>query len=300
MEDYTTYFSGDWVPFSQVKIDPMDRGFLVGDVVFDVARTFNGKSFRMKEHIDRLYRSLKFIRIDPGLSPEAMLAVSEEVVERNEHLREAVGDFTVTQFVTRGPGRWAHSAGPPTVCVKVAPITFDRYAPLYDSGAHGAIARTRSYSSESLDPKVKHFSRMNFNLAELEAADVDPEAWPILADLDGNLTEGTGYNFFLVTDGVLRTPGDRSILQGVSRGMVFDLAKQLDIQVVEEDLQPYDLYTADEVFFSSTSPCVLPVTQVDKRQINDGKPGPLTRQLLSEWSETVGLNIVEQAQRFGM
>jgi len=299
MADYTAYFNGEWVPFSQVKIDPMDRGFLVGDVVFDVARTFNGKSFRMQGHIDRLYRSLKFIRIDPGLSPEKMLAISEEVIERNEHLREAVGDFTITQFVTRGPGRWAHTAGPPTVCVKVAPITFDRYAHLYDSGAHGAIARTRSYSSESLDPKVKHFSRMNFNLAELEAADVDPEAWPILTDLHGNLTEGTGYNFFLVTDGVLRTPGDRSILQGVSRGMVFDLAKQLDIAVVEDDLQPYDLYTADEVFFSSTSPCVLPVTQVDKRQINDGKPGPLTRQLLSEWSETVGLNIVEQAQRFG-
>lgn len=300
MADYTAYFNGEWVPFSQVKIDPMDRGFLVGDVVFDVARTFNGKSFRMQAHIDRLYRSLKFIRIDPGLSPEEMFAISEEVVERNEPLREAVGDFTVTQFVTRGPGRSTRDAGPPAVCVKVMPIGFDRYARYYAEGAHGVITRTRSYSSESLDPKVKHYSRMNFNLADLEAADVDPEAWPILTDLDGNLTEGTGYNVFMITDGVVRTPGDRSILQGVSRGMVFDLAKQLNLPVVEEDLQPYDLYTADEVFFSSTSPCVLPVTQVDKRQINDGKPGPLTRRLLSEWSETVGINIVEQAQRFGL
>jgi len=299
MADYITYFNGEWIPFSQVKIDPMDRGFLVGDVVFDVARTFNGKSFRMQAHIDRLYRSLKFIRIDPGLSPEEMFAISEEVVERNEPLRDAVGDFTVTQFVTRGPGRSTRDAGPPAVCVKVMPIGFDRYARYYEEGAHGVITRTRSYSSESLDPKVKHYSRMNFNLADLEAADVDPEAWPILTDLDGNLTEGTGYNVFMITDGVVRTPGDRSILQGVSRGMVFDLAKQLNLPVVEEDLQPYDLYTADEVFFSSTSPCVLPVTQVDKRQINDGKPGPLTRRLLSEWSETVGLNIVEQAQRFG-
>ena len=300
MADYITYFNGEWIPFSQVKIDPMDRGFLVGDVVFDVARTFNGKSFRMQAHIDRLYRSLKFIRIDPGLSPEEMFAISEEVVERNEPLREAVGDFTVTQFVTRGPGRSTRDAGPPAVCVKVMPIGFDRYARYYEEGAHGVITRTRSYSSESLDPKVKHYSRMNFNLADLEAADVDPEAWPILTDLDGNLTEGTGYNVFMITDGVIRTPGDRSILQGVSRGMVFDLAKQLNLPVVEEDLQPYDLYTADEVFFSSTSPCVLPVTQVDKRQINDGKPGPLTRRLLSEWSETVGINIVEQAQRFGL
>ena len=299
MADYTAYFNGEWVPFSQVKIDPMDRGFLVGDVVFDVARTFDGKSFRMREHVDRLYRSLKFVRIDPELSPDEMCAISEEVIQRNEHVREAVGDFTVTQFVTRGPGRWAHQAGPPTVCVKVAAIQFDRFARYYTEGAHGVIARTRSYSSESLDPKVKHFSRMNFNLAELEAADVDPNAWPILADLDGNVTEGTGYNVFLVTNGVLRTPGDRSILQGISRGMVCDLARQLSMPVSEEDLQPYDLYTADEVFFCSTSPCVLPVTRVDKRQINDGKPGPLTRQLLAEWSETVGVNIVEQAQRFG-
>ena len=80
--------------------------------------------------------------------------------------------------------------------------------------------------------------------------------------------------------------------------MIFDLASQLQLPVVEEDLQPYDLYTADEVFFSSTSPCVLPVTRVDKRQISDGKPGPITQQLLSEWSEAVGINIVEQAQRF--
>lgn len=300
MTEYVAYFNGEWIPFSQVKIDPMDRGFLVGDVVFDVARTFNGKSFRMQAHIDRLYRSLKFVRLDPGLSAQEMLDISEKVITRNEHLREAVGDFTVTQFVTRGPGRWTHRAGPPAVCVKVAPIAFERFARFYNEGAHGVITRTRSYSATSLDPKVKHYSRMNFNLAELEAADVDPDAWPILTDLDGNLTEGTGYNFFTVTDGVLRTPGDRSILQGVSRSMVFELAKRLDIPVVEEDLQPYDLYTADEVFFSGTSPCVLPVTWVDKRQVGDGKPGPLTQRLLSEWSETVGVNIAEQAQRFGL
>ena len=139
---------------------------------------------------------------------------------------------------------------------------------------------------------------MNFNLADLEAADVDPEGWPILTDSEGNLTEGTGYNVFLVTDGVIRTPGDRNILQGISRGMVFDLAEQLEIPLVEEDLQPYDMYTADEAFFSSTTPCVLPVTVVDKREIGDGRPGPIVQQLLSAWSETVGLDIVDQMARF--
>ena len=298
MAEYTAYFKGEWMPFSQVKIDPMDRGFTVGDVVFDVARTFNGKSFRMEDHIQRLYRSLKFVRIDPGLSAKEMLDISEEVVQRNDHLRAEVGDFTITQFVTRGPGSSSRSAGPPAVCVKVAPIGFGRFADLFKDGAHGVITRTRSYPVESLDPKVKNYSRMNFNLADLEAADVDPEAWPILTDADGSLTEGTGYNVFLVTDGIIRTPGDRNILQGVSRGMVFDLARQLNIPLVEEDLQPYDLYTADEAFFSGTSPCILPVSKVDQREIGDGRPGPIVQQLLSAWSETVGMDIVDQALQF--
>ena len=298
MADYTAYFNGEWVPFSEVKIDPMDRGFMVGDVIFDVARTFNGKSFRMEQHIDRLYRSLKYVRIDPGLSPREMYDISEEAIARNEDLREDVGDFTITQFITRGPGSWSRDAGPPTVCVKISAAAFGRYAKLYDDGAHGVITRTRSYPVDALDPKVKHYSRMNFNLADLEAADVDPEGWPILTDSEGNLTEGTGYNVFLVTDGVIRTPGDRNILQGISRGMVFELAEQLEIPLVEEDLQPYDMYTADEAFFSSTTPCVLPVTVVDKREIGDGRPGPIVQQLLSAWSETVGLDIVDQMARF--
>ena len=296
MTEFTAYFNGDWVPHSAVKIDPMDRGFQVADVVFDVARTFGGKSFRMKEHVDRLYRSLKYVRIDAGLSAQEMIDVSEEAISRNEHLRGDGGDFNITQFVTRGKGR-AYDAGPPTVCVRVYDIDFSRYADKYENGQHGVITRTRSYSPESLDPKVKHYSRMNFNLAELEANDVDPGAWAILTDNEGNLTEGIGYNVLLVTDGVIRSPGDRAILQGVSRGMVFDLARQLDIPVVEEDLQPYDLYNADEAFFTSTSPCVLPLTVVDHRQIADGKPGPITQQLLAAWSEAVGVDVVDQALR---
>ena len=298
MADYTAYFGGAWMPFSQVKIDPLDRGFLVGDCVFDVARTFHGKSFRMREHVDRLYRSLKYVRIDPGLSPDEMERISEEVISRNEHLRADVGDHAIWQFVTRGRGRWAHQAGPPAVGVYLRALGFFRYAHLYQEGAHGVIVRTRSFAPDALDPKVKNFSRMNFNLAELEAADVDPEAWPILTDSRGNVTEGTGYNIFMVTDGVIRTASDRAVLQGVSRATVFDLARELSIPVVEEDLQPYDLYTADEAFLASTSPCVLPITRVDRRPIGAGVPGPVVARLLSAWSETVGVDIVAQARQF--
>ncbi|MBI4012603.1 MAG: aminotransferase class IV [Candidatus Rokubacteria bacterium] len=298
MADYTAYFCGEFVPFSQVRIDPLDRGFLVGDCVFDVARTFNGKSFRMREHVDRLYRSLRYVRIDPGLSPDEMERVSEEVISRNEHLRADVGDYQIWQFVTRGRGRWAHKAGPPAVGVCTRQVGFSRFAHLYREGAHGVIVRTRSFPADALDPKVKNFSRMNFNLAELEASDVDPEGWPILTDSRGSITEGVGYNVFIVTGGVIRTAGDRGVLQGVSRAMVFDLGKELGIPVVEEDLQPYDVYTANEAFFTSTSPCVLPVTRVDRRPIGSGAPGPVVGRLLRAWSEIVGVDLVAQAHHY--
>ena len=140
---------------------------------------------------------------------------------------------------------------------------------------------------------------MNFSLAEIEANDIDPGAWPILMDPDGNISEGTINNVFVVTDGAVRSPTDRAILQGVSRDVVLALARQLDIPAYEEDLQPYDLYTADEAFFSGSSYCVMPVSRVDRRPIGDGKPGPITQQLLAAWSETVGVDIVDQAVMFG-
>ena len=273
MTEFTSYFNGEWVPDSEVKIDPRDRGFRGGEVVFDVERTFNGKSFRMKEHIERLYRSLKYMRIDPGHSAQEMMEISEETIRRNEHLRQQGGDLNISQFVTSGRRPKTDEAVLPTVCVQVSPINFESYADGYTQGRHGVIARTRSYSPESLDPKVKHWNRINFVLARTEAEDVDENAWALLLDMQGNLSEGTGYNFFLVTEGELRTPGDRSILQGVSRGAVFDLAEQLEIPASEEDLQPYDLYTADEAFFCSTSYCVMPMTRADNRQIGDGTPG---------------------------
>jgi branched-chain amino acid aminotransferase len=293
--DHTAFFGGEWMAFSQVRIDPLDRGLLTGDVVFDVARTFGGKTFRLREHVHRLYRSLKYVRIDPGLSAEEMEQLSEELVARNGHLVDELGDFTVWQFVTRGRGRSSSQASAATVCIFARPIAFSRFAALYDRGAHAMIVRTRSYSADVMDPKVKSFSRMNFNMAQLEAADVDPHAWPLLLDSDGNLTEGPGYNVFVVDEGVIRTPSDRNLLEGVSRATVFDLAGNLGVPVVEEDLQPYDLYTADEAFVAATSPCVLPVGRADHRPIGTGQPGSLTRRLLDAWSELVGIDIAKQA-----
>ena len=297
MSEFIAYLNGEWVPRSELKIDVADRGFRVGDTVFDVTRTFNGTSFLLDRHIDRLYRSMKYTRIDIGMPIEEMTRITVEAVEKNrEHLAEH-GDFDIWHAVTRGPGRWAYECENPTVIIDVAPVPWDWFGDSM-AGAKGVITKTRSMSSETVDPKIKHHSRLNFNLAELEAGDIEPNGgWPILTDGSGNLTEGVGYNMFLVSNGTIKTPKDTSILQGVSRSFVFDLARQLNIPIVEEDLQPYDLYTADESFFSSTPFCVLPVTTVDKREIGDGEPGPIFKQLLSAWSEHAGLDIWDQAQR---
>ena len=298
MTELVGYLNGEWVAQDSIRIHPFDRGFYVADAVFDLTRTFGGKSFKMREHVERLYRSLKYVRIEPDLSLDEMLDLSEEAIRRNEPLREEAGDWHIWQAVTRGVAGWRQRSTSPTVMIQCFPVPFNIYAALYREGGHGVITKTRSYSPEAIDPKVKHYSRMNFNMAELEARDVDPDAWPIMTDSSGNLTEGTAYNVFIVTDGVIRTPADTSLLQGVSRGAVAEVADWLGIPVSHEDLQPYDLYTADEAFITNTPMCILPLTSADKRPIGDGKPGPVTSQLLAAWSEWVGLDIVDQAERF--
>ncbi|MAX04442.1 MAG: branched-chain amino acid aminotransferase [Dehalococcoidia bacterium] len=296
MSEFITYLNGEWVPRNELKVHVDDRGFRVGDTVFDVTRTFNGTSFLLDRHMDRLYRSMKYVRIDIGISIKEMTRLTEEAVEKNlGHLEEA-GDFDIWHCITRGPGRWAYEANAPTVIIDVAPIPWDWFGSDLN-GAKGVITKTRSMSSQTVDPKIKHHSRLNFNLAEMEAGDIEDHGWPVLTDASGNLTEGVGYNLFTVTNGVIRTPNDTSILQGVSRGYVFELAEQLGIPVIEEDLQPYDLYTADETFFSSTPYCLLPVTAFDKRDIGDGKPGPVFKQLMSAWSERVGMDVVGQSEK---
>ncbi len=294
MSDRTAYLNGEFIPELEAKIDPMDRGFYVGDAVFDIARTFDGRPFKLREHTERLYRSLKYVRIDPGIDVEAMIGVSEALVSRNEMARTEAGDWYIWQVVTRGVAENRAAKGEPTVLVMTKPVPWDPWAQYYRAGAHAVITRTRAYPSQALEPKIKHYSRMNFNLADLEAEDVDPGALPILLDIEGNVAEGTGYNVAVVANGVIKTPGDSSILQGVSRATMFELADRLGIPAQERPLQPYDVYTADEVLLITTPTFVTPVTSVDHRPIGDGRPGPVVGRLLAAFSELVGVDIVDQ------
>ncbi len=171
---FTAYWNGEWVRSEEIRIDPLDRGFTVADATFEATRTFAGKIYHLRDHVDRLYRSLDYIRLDPGLTRQEMSDLTEEAVERNLHKLDEVGDLHIHHFVTRGKGSRAWSAGEPQVGIRVRGLDFAGYYEAYD-GLRSVITRTQSYPAQALDPKVKHYSRMNFNLAELEAHEIDPE-----------------------------------------------------------------------------------------------------------------------------
>ncbi len=290
--EYTVWLNGEFIPRSEAKVSIMDAGFMGGYVVFDTTRSYNGKIFRLRDHLKRFFRSLHYTRLDPGMTIDEMEALTLEVGRRNESVRDTGDDYCITQIVTRSDG--VSDPPKPTVCIWVYPLDIARYTPLLRNGIHLVISRIRSFDPDQVDPKVKHKSRMSFSMAEREIQNADPDARALLLDAEGNITEGTGFNVFVVKDGVLRTPTERSILQGISRKVTLELAEQLQIPTRQEDIQPYDLYNADEAFITSTPWGIMPVRQADFRTVGDELPGPMVNQLQAAWSEMVGLDIVDQ------
>lgn len=229
--------------------------------VFNTARTFNGKPFKLKEHIDRLFRSLLYARIDPGLSPKEIEKISLDVLELNESLRGENGDYWINQTISKGDN-WPFSPESPTVAIYCRPIPFAKWAKWYKTGIHTIITSTRRIPPECVDPKAKVLSRMDLQLAQMEASRVDPEAYRLLLDLKGNTTEGAGQNFFIVKNSELLTPRSYNILEGVSRETVKELAKEQGIRSGNMISSPIDVYTADEAFYSSTSRCIIPAGDI--------------------------------------
>jgi len=191
MAEFVSYLNGEWIPTDECKIDIFDRGLLMGDAVFDVARTYNGKPFKLERHFARMARSLKYTRMDIGMTPDEFGDIVLEAVERNQALVPDAGDLIIWWFATRGKGAWAWSAGPGTVGCRIAAVDFSRFASFFSTGTHGVITKVRSHAPGTVETKVKHYTRMNFAMAELEANDTVPGGWPILTDQEGNLTEGT-------------------------------------------------------------------------------------------------------------
>ena len=297
MEERIVYLNGAFVPESQAKVSVLDSGFNAGDGVYDVTRTFGQKPFRLREHTERLFRSLQYTRIDCGMSVEEMEKTTLEVLERNKPLLRANEDLALWQVVSRGvrSSRGNRVVGGATVSVYSVIVNFPEFASFYVEGAPIVIPSTRRIPPECLESKAKITNKMNHNMASFEAKQVDARAIPLMLDIDGNLSETSAHNFFLVVNGKLCTPSDRNVLGGITKEAVFGLAKQLGIEIVEGNFTPYDLYTAEEAFLASTSPTFVPVRTVNGAKIGTGAPGPITLRLIGAWNKMVGMDIVDQA-----
>ena len=292
------WFNGKIVRESEVLIPFRDQGFLRGDAVFDMTRSFNGKAFRIEEHVTRLYRSLKYLDIDPALSPAEMASISEEVLAHNRHLLGPGEDYWLAQRISRGVGRvpgdnWNHYG--PNVIVECVPLPLRERAKHFRDGMDVVTPSLRRTPPDALSPRAKMHQYLNLVLADREVKAQNPDAWAVLLDINGNLAEGQGSNIFLVRDGALTTPRERYVLPGISRQATIDLARQLLIPFEEKDLDLYDAYTADECFLTSTSLCICGVRSLNGRTFGAGRvPGPVTERLIDAYREVVGCDFVAQ------
>jgi len=270
------YFNGEIVPESQVQVNFRDRGFILGDAAFDTTRTFGHRIFKIREHIDRFYRTLRYLHLDPGIDPDEMIRIAQEVLERNVHLLDEDEDYWVFQRVTRGPmvvgGEISEAAGPTTI-VECTPLPFKARASLFRDGIEVVVPSFRRVPPESLSPRAKTHNYLNLIMADMEAKAQTPDAWAILLDGDGNLTEGMGSNVFLVENGKLLTPKIQKVLGGISRQTVMELADELAIPCEEKDLDLFDAYNADEAFITSTSLCLCPVRSIGGSPHHRHTPG---------------------------
>ena len=299
MNERIMYLRGEYLPESEARVSVFDRGMLWGDGVYDVARTIRHKPFLLREHLDRLYRSLRMVRIDPGLAKDEMEAVTLGVLERNLPLLAENDDFRLVQVVTRGGtdgfGLRGFDGADPTVAVFCASIDFKEMARQYRTGVRLATASIRQRSPQDLEAKLKCTSKMSHTLAEIEALRAGPDHMVLLQDSQGHVTEGASSSFFIVKDGKLITSDPTNILGGITREGLLKLAAELRIPSQERAITLYDVYNAEEAMILGTSFFLLPVREVNGLRIGGEPPGPMFKRIMEAWSEAIGHDIVGQA-----
>ena len=297
---HLVYINGEVFPPDQAKISVFDTAVTLGDTVTESTRTFGHRPFKLERHIERLYKSLKVSRINAGMSPEEMTAVTLNVLETNLPHVPPQEDVWIVHNISRGMGAAAADPtlqrSPATIIINTAPMILRDWAGFYTQGCHAVTPFSRAIPTQSLDARIKNRSRLAYTLAEAEVKLVDPQAQSVILDTDGNVTENKGGNFFIWADGVLKTPHARGALAGISRETALELAAVIGVPTQITDFQPYDIYTADEAFFTSTPYCIMPATKFNGLPVGDGAVGPIAKRLLQAWSDLVGIDIVAQAQ----
>ena len=305
MSGRLVYMNGKFVAEEEARISIYDSALMFGDMVFEMTRSFNKQQFKLREHLERLYMGLKILRIPIQMSIEDMEQACLQTIEQNDRFFEHHDEHRLMINVSRGPlGIYAPIFGgkqEPTVVIADFPLkwTVAGMAKFYDIGINSVIPSQRAIPATLMDPKIKNRSRMWYQMANIEVSQVEGNNnWALLIDPDGYIAEGTGDNFFMVKNGCLLTPEGRNILRGISRAYVMELAGELGLECRECNIEPFDLYEADEAFLTATPFCILPTTHLNGVVIGSGQMGPITQRLLDQWSQNVGLDIVQQIRDY--
>jgi branched-chain amino acid aminotransferase len=296
------WMNGKLIPETEAKISVYDSALMFGDMVFEMTRSFNKKQFKLREHLNRLYYGLKILRIPLEMTIEEMEKYCYETIEANDHLFGADDEHRLMIDVSRGAlGIYQRIEGlhkGPNVVIADFPLrwTVAGMGHLFDKGINAVITSQRAIPANLMDPKIKNRSRIFYLMANIEASQFAGEDnWALLLDTSGYISEGTGDNFFIIKDNVVITPEGRDILRGISREYVMkELCPQLGLTMIEKNIDPYDVYTADEAFMTGTPFCMLPVTKLNGLPIGDGKVGNVFNLILQQWSKNTGVDIAEQ------
>jgi branched-chain amino acid aminotransferase len=274
------YIDGKFYDEKNAKISVFDHGLLYGDGVFEGIRAYNGRVFRLKEHIDRLFYSAKAIMLDLPLSHAGIMKAVIESCRRNK-----IKDGYVRLVVTRGTGGLGLN---PHRCKKPSLIIIADKIQLYPVEYYSrgldiiTVPTTRNYHN-AVNPAIKSLNYLNNVLAKIEAINGGCEE-AIMLNTQGYVAECTGDNIFIVTGNQLLTPPlSAGALYGITRNVVLDLAREQGLTVGEPNLTRYDLFIAEECFLTGTGAEIIPVVKIDGRVIGSGKPGPVTRKLVDAY-----------------
>ncbi|MDE0016585.1 branched-chain-amino-acid transaminase [Candidatus Poribacteria bacterium] len=285
------YIDGEFLPKAEAKVSVFDHGLLYGDGVFEGIRSYNGRVFKLDEHLERLYDSAKSIMLEIPISIETMKETVLETLRRN-HLREAY----IRLIITRGVGDLGLD---PDKCPKPSIIIIADKIVLYpqkfyEDGLEIVTASVRRNYAEAINPRIKSLNYLNNILAKIEGKQAGAEE-VLMLNAEGYVVECSGDNIFWIKNGTLVTPPvHMGILEGVTRNSVIDIAREAGIRLEERVFTRHDLYIADECFLTGTAAEVIPVVKIDRRAIGDGQPGKMTQRLIAafrQYANTCGTPI---------
>ncbi|MDI3539320.1 MAG: branched-chain amino acid aminotransferase [Methanolobus sp.] len=276
MSELLIYYNGEYVPKSKATTSVYDHGFLYGDGVFEGVRAYNGRVFKLREHVDRLYDSATAIALKIPMTKEEMEEAILETLRRN-NLRDAY----IRPIVSRGNGDLGLD---PRKCPKPNVFIISQewgamYGDLYETGLTGVTVAVRRNAADALSPNIKSLNYLNNILAKIEANEKGGDE-AIFFDSNGYLSEGSGDNIFIIKNGKVYTPPTVNNLRGITRATAIELLEEMGIKVHVENLGMFDLYTADEIFVTGTAAEAAPLVKVDGRAIGTGKPGPVTKKMI--------------------